>query len=209
MASVLNSAVALCSLDDLKKFLAADLQDEFIEDTLNDNELERIINAVGQMFNTYTRRLLVSAERTQYYDGDGGDVLYVNAYPITSTTSSLSLWIDTERSYGAGTKIQAASIILYADDGKIALDDYYFAAARQTIKITYTGGYTLASTLPADLRLAGMMQCAWLWKQKKDKLFGVSGVSLMGTNQVIENVEQGILPFVKEILGQYLWLGRR
>ncbi len=202
MASVLDSTVALLTLAELKSFLAQDASDEFLTDTLQDNELEYIINAVGKFFNTYSRRKLVSAARTEYFDGDGSDTLYLSAYPITSTVSTISVYVDTDREYPASSKIGSDALVIYADLGKVRLTDTVFSEGAQSVKVAWTGGYTVGSTVPPDLRYAALIMAGYLWKQRKDKLFGLSGISIAGQSQTVP-LDKPLPDYVKEILDQY------
>jgi hypothetical protein len=200
MASVLDTNNALISLTDLKAYLSADTSDEFLTDTSTDNEIERIINAASIWANRYTGVDLLSREHTEYYDGDGGRILYLDNFPVTSSVSELALYVDTDREYNDDDKIESGDIILYSALGKIVLEDAIFSTGYQSVKITYTAGYALAS-VPADLAYAIKLICAAMWKKKKDKLVNVTGVTLEGTSVTL--TEKDIPALAKEILDEF------
>lgn len=197
MASVLDTTNALISLDTLKAYLSADVNDEFLDDTTTDNELELIINAASRYANRYTRVDLISREHTEYYDGDGSATLYLDNFPVTSAVADIDLWVDTDREYGDDDKIESGDIILYANTGKIVLEDTVFSRGAQSVKITYTAGYALAD-VPDDLGYAVKMICASMWKRKKDKLVNVTSVNAEGSS--ISFAEKDVPAMAKEIL---------
>ena len=202
--SVLDAAIALASLGEMKSFLAQDATDEFLGDTGQDTELEHILNAVGRYFNSYTKRNLVSVSRTQYYDGFGDDTLFVDSYPISLSPATLTLYIDADRVYGAGTIVPTGSIIIYAEEGKIAVEDTVFSRVKQSTKIVYTGGYVISGTgenRPDDLRMAALIMGGYLWKMRKDRLFGMASVQVAG--QSSQPAEGGMPVIVKDILDEY------
>lgn len=200
MASVLDSANALISLADLKAYLSADTADEFLTDTSTDNELERIINSASLFANRYTGVELLSRSQTEYYDGDGGQTLFLDNFPVTSSVSELALYIDIDRVYAASSKVDSDKIILYADRGKIVVEDTIFTRGPQSVKITYTAGYSLAS-VPADLAYAIKLICAAMWKKKKDKLTNIASLTVEG--QSITLVEKDIPALAIEILNEF------
>jgi hypothetical protein len=200
MASVLDTTNALISLDTLKAYLSADINDEFLDDTTTDNELERIINAASRYANRYTGVDLLSREHTEYYDGDGGNTLFLDNFPVTTAAADIDLWVDTDREYEDDDKIDGGDIILYADTGKVVLEDTVFSRGAQSVKITYTAGYALAS-VPADLAYAIKMICASMWKRKKDKLVNVTSVSMEG--QSISLAEKDVPALAIEILDEF------
>jgi hypothetical protein len=200
MASVLDTDNALISLTDLKAYLSADTGDEFLTDTSTDNELERIINSASLYANRYTGVDLLSREHTEYYDGDGSNTLFLDNFPVTTAVADIDLWIDTDREYEDDDKIETGDIILYSSTGKIVLEDTVFSRAPQSVKITYTAGYSLAN-VPADLAYAIKLICAAMWKKKKDKLVNVTGVTLEGTSVTL--TEKDIPALAKEILDEF------
>ena len=200
MASVLDTANALISLEDFKAYLSNDVNDEIRNDTTNDNDFERIINAVSHFFNGKTGRKLLYRENTEYYDGNGKNILYLDNWPVVSTPATIALYSDPDREYGDDTKIAAAGIIIYPARGKIRLDGAYFATGAQATKVVYTAGYVISGTvtIPWDLAMAVRQMCSVLWKQQKDKLSGLATVSIGGAS--ITLIEEIMPKFVEDIL---------
>jgi len=205
MALVLDETNSLITLEDLKEYLADLATDELVTGGERNEELEHIINAVSGYCNTRTHRKLKTRENTEYYDGDGTDVLFVDNYPITSTAATISIWNDVDRDYGDNEKIDAEDIIIYADDGIIKLEEDVFSKGYQSVKITYTAGYTLTAgethTIPGDLSMAVKMMCAKLWSLKQDKTFVASSIN--AGNASASFFERWIPPFADEVLKRY------
>lgn len=200
MPSVLDAANALIALATLKSYIASDTTDEYLTDTTYDNELELIINGASQFANRYTGVDLLTRSQTEYHDGDGGQTLYLNHFPVTSTTTSIAIYIDSERVYGADTKIAVADIVLYTATGKIYVDGTVFAKAPQSVKVVYVAGYALAA-VPADLAYAIKLICAAMWKVKKDKLTILTNISTDG--QSISLPESQIPSMALDILEEF------
>lgn len=200
MPSVLDTANALISLADLKAYLSADTSDEFLTDTTNDNELELLINAASIYANQYTGVDLLSREHTEFYDGDGGDLLFLDNFPVTTAVGDIDLWIDSDRVYGDSTKIATTKIILYSALGKIIVEETALAFYPQSVKITYTAGYLLAA-VPADLAQAIKLICSSYWKKKINKLTVVQSMTTAGQSITLQ--EDDIPTHATDTLDEY------
>lgn len=174
---------SLVSLGDMKDYLGI-TNDDF------NSEIEHLIDAVSKYFNDFTNRKLKARDLTEYYDGDGLDVLYVDHYPINSITH---LYIDTDREYEAADEIDPDDYIIYDDMGKVALDDVVFSEGKQSVKIEYNGGY---ATIPYHLENACKEQIAFLFKRDKDgnrigiKSLAGEGATTTYVQSMPETVEQ-------------------
>lgn len=163
------------------------------------NKVMQILLAVTWAMSQYTHRTLRHASHTEYYDGDGTDKLFLNNYPITSTASTISLWVnaDTPRAYGDGDKISSDNIIIKESDGLIVLDGDVFTKGAKTVKITYDAGY---ANLPYNIQMAALKWCAKLWREQANKLDGdISNVSIQGA-AITLNIDKIIPGFVEEAL---------
>lgn len=200
MPSVLDTVNALISLEDFKAYLANDMNDEIRNDTTNDNDFERIINAVSHFFNGRTGRKLLSRENTEYYDGDGKSILYLDNWPVVSTAATIAIYSDPDRVYGDDTKISSTGIIIYPASGKIQLSGAAFASGAQATKVVYTAGYVILGTvtIPWDLAMAVRMMASFLWKHQKDKVSGLASVSIGGAS--ITLIEELMPKFVEDVL---------
>ena len=109
--------------------------------------LTDLINQASWFLNGETRRELKTRTQTEYYDGPGGNELYLNQKPITGVT----LYQDSDRTYAADTEIASTDFIIYEDEGKLYLTGTTFLNDRLTVKVVYTGGYVV---IPHDLQRA-------------------------------------------------------
>ena len=200
MPSVLDTTNALIALEDFKAYLANDMNDEIRNDTLNDNDFERIINAVSHFFNGRTGRKLLYRENTELYDGDGKDELYLDNWPVVSTAAEIAIYSDPNRAHGVDTQIAAAGIIIYPASGKIVLSGGYLAWGPQATKVVYTAGYVISGTvtIPWDLAMGVRMMASVLWKHQKDKVSGLASVSIGGAS--ITLIEELMPKFVEDVL---------
>lgn len=206
-----NPLVALTTLANLKLFLSESTGDDFITDTGYDSKLEGIIDAVGQWFNTYTGRNLIEKAHTSYFDGGGTATILLPHFPIISAASEIEIYIDPDRVYGADTKVAEANLMIYAEDGIVRIEDEVFALGAQAIKVVYTAGYELAADdgvlLPEDLKYAALLTSGMLWKTEKEKLYKMGSITIAG-GSVTYNVDEAMLPAVRDILDLYVAEGR-
>lgn len=144
----IDSAVALVSLDEMKRYMKIPPPgtDEL-------NVLADLINDASEWATSYTGRNFLQATYTEFYDGDGKNVLILNNYPVTVLTEIND---DTSRVFGGSTAFDISKIVqLNRGSGIVALWNtaYSFTCGIGNVKVVYTAGYPLAS-VPYDLRLA-------------------------------------------------------
>lgn len=172
--SVLDTNVALVTTTSLNSYLGVTTS------STEEAECELLNNAAGRLAASLTQRgldgngvsRLLSTSRTEYFDGDGSDTLYVKAYPITAVTS---LYVDADRDYGSGTEIDTDDYTYYGPEGTIKTDGALFAGGHKSVKLTYTGGYT---TIPDDLQHAVKELVSFWYKRNTDKRVGVTNISI-------------------------------
>lgn len=193
----LDTAIALATLAEARSHCRVDASD-----TTFDGDLENLINAVSVMFNTITRRQLLSKANTEYYDGDGTGTLYLNNYPVTTLTS---LNIDTDRQYGSETLVISGDYLLYSELGKIVLPYDAFDKGPQTVKVVYTAGYAFAS-IPYDLKASCLDQIKFQFNRWMKNREGVLAANLEGQSVTLVEVKD-LLPSVKMVLDKYVRFG--
>ncbi len=192
MAETLDTTNALVSKEDAKVHCK-------INSTTFDDTIVRIINSVSVMFNNYTRRGLLSRTNTEYYDGDGGNVLFLDNYPVTAMTT---LHIDPDRVYGSTSLIASTDYVLYSDKGKIVIPYQIFPEAPQSVKVVYVAGYALA-TLPGDLKIAALDQIKFQFDRWNNNRESIASVAIEGQNVTVIEVKD-LLPSVKAVLDKYV-----
>lgn len=192
MAVYLDTANSLLTLTEVKSYMGdtgAEYEDRY----------KRLINAVSHTFNRETNRLLKEREITEYRDGDGGTVIDVRQYPLTSDTTSIDIRIDTDRAYSTGDRVGSTSIALYEDIGRVAVRNKSFTAGEQSVRIVYRAGYTLDSsgttsgsatastgTLPYDLQYSALDMVRYLLNRETDNLVGIRTLAAEGRSITIE-----------------------
>lgn len=165
----LDTTNALVSLAEAKTFLKITASSE-------DSVIEDFINRASIWANDYTGRLLKSRANTDYYDGNGGNVLSLNQYPVTTLTS---LNDDTDRVFGSGTAINVSTdVILNTDAGIVTLFNQAtaFSVGTMNIKVVYTAGYT---TAPETVKEAVLLYVGHIYRrQYADQKFGVQSETI-------------------------------
>lgn len=172
MSTKLDTGNNLITLNELKSYLG-DTKSTYHA------RYNNIINAVSHSFNRETNRKLKSRSLTEYYDGDGGTVLYTEQYPIVSTSTTIDIRVDAERDYTTGDKIGSTKIMIDAEEGRIRLDDDSFDCGEHSVKIVYTAGYTITTTsgatgtIPYDLQYAALEYARLLFNREMRNRVGV------------------------------------
>jgi hypothetical protein len=174
MSANFDSNVALVSTTSMTTYLGIALG------STEESECDLLINAASRLAVDYTGRgmdtngvsRLLSTSRTEYYDGDGTDTLYVKAYPISAVTS---IYVDPDRDYTSSDLLDTDDYVYYENDGKICTDGALFTGGRKSVKVTYTGGYT---SVPADLQQAVKELVLFWYKRNTDKRVGGASMSV-------------------------------
>lgn len=120
------------------------------------------------------RTTLVSTSLTEYYDGDGSNLLHLRSWPIT-TVSSIYVDDSTPRDWATEDLIDSDYYLVYETEGKVILDGYYFTAGNRNVKVTYTAGY---STVPYDLQQAVEDLVIFWYQRQKEKRVGVNSFNV-------------------------------
>lgn len=164
----------MASLDQTNNIISVDEFADYLGDdgSTNYGRYELIINAVSHLFNSYTNRKLKSRQLTEYYDGNGGTVLYVDSYPIVSVSTDIDIRVDTDRSYSTSDKITSTNIVIDSEEGRIRLENDSFDSGEHSVKIVYTAGYTTA-TMPWDLKYAAMEMCRFYQNREMSNRVGI------------------------------------
>lgn len=190
--------MALCTLDQVKAHFG------FGDNAQDEVELERLITVAQELIESYCGRKFDEATFTEYYNGDGTDLLFVKNYPIISVTS---LHDDSSgRTFGADTLIDPTGYAVI-DSNRIQLFTSLFAEEVNNVKIVYVAGYSDATVgthvpIPQDLRQACIQQVGWMFKRGKGHNYGINSKSLDdGTIQFIETGD--LLPSVKLTIRRY------
>jgi hypothetical protein len=197
-----TSSAGLCTLSDIKERLG-------IVDAAHDIALNRIIEGIGSLFDSYTCRslILTAADSTDYYTGCGPS-LQVRRFPIVVITS-------IKESYDY--EFDADSLLIVNEDyrlltgGKLGIIRRVYSDwldVPDSIEVVGRGGYCAADItpgegefyLPSDLREAAIEQATFVWKRKDD--LGLSSVSSDG-GSINKFSDMDLLPMVKRILDKY------
>lgn len=154
----LDAAIALVSLEDAKAFLklTASSEDTIVSD---------LVNAVSVSINRYCGRVFLSADYTEFLDGDGSGELILSNFPVTVLTS-----LNDDPSWRQWQALTAKDVvndvILEAKTGVVRLwnNGGRFLRGHQNVKAVYTAGYTL-DTIPYDVALACKFLVSQFYRQ--------------------------------------------
>ena len=171
--------------------------------TTNDPLFELLIDSVSEMFNGHVKRTLAKTTYTDaYFDGNGQGSLVLPNYPIVSVASIYEGGILLVEGAEADYVVDYATGIVHRVGG-------VWLRGRKTLKITCTAGYVVQgaspgtgeTALPADLKLACMIQVAREWKKTQGSEWGETSRNFPDGST--SHVERGLLKEVEEILQKY------
>jgi len=175
----------LAELSDLKSFLD-------IATTSHDDLLTMILNHVSKRIETYLNRELYKQSRSLYFDA-GRKVFSLPAYPI-DLTATLTVTIDDV------SKTINDDFFVWENKGIIELSYVPSYVEPKQIYITWTGGYATTSALPYDIQMATIMQCAFVFRRRKD--IGLASIS-MPDGSVSVQAPTKLLQEVEQVLKSY------
>jgi hypothetical protein len=192
------AASSLITLDQLKAYLGPSF-----EGNQNDGLLELLIDSVTVMFDSHLGRTLAKTTYTNlYFDGTGKENLYLPNWPIVSITSIYE--DDVLLTEGVDS-----DYVLYADIGILKRVSGAWLKGLKTVKTTLVAGYVVQgaaplageTALPANVKLACMIQVSREWKKTQGSEWGESSRTFPDGST--SRIERGLLKEVEEILDHY------
>ena len=192
MATGPSTEISLLSLADAKEFLGSTAT------TDNDGNISDLMNAASLRFETETGRKLKSRDYTETYDGNGKSFMYLNNWPLSSTT--ITITVDSNRAFSdTDDQLTSTDIMLTTESGMVELDNDSFDLGKKNVQVEYTAGYT--SDVAFDLVFANKEYLRLLWaKQTKEIPIGLRNENYEGMSR---SFEQDLPWSVKKTLDIY------
>jgi hypothetical protein len=141
------------TLNEYKEYAGFDLAD-----TSKDTYLTTLANNVESEVLSVLDRNLEFDERTEYYDGDGSEVLNPDNYPIISVSSLKYLENEVDDNW---VEIDYTRLLIVERATSIRITGTVFPKGVQNIEITYEGGY---EEIPGNIKEASKMLFALAYK---------------------------------------------
>lgn len=187
------TSAALVTLADVKTFLG------FQNVSTHDAILEMVIESVSASISNEASPDFKSAVHTaEAIDGTGKSYLYLDHYPVTTLTSVVEDGV---------TLVSGTDFYPDLDEGLLEKArsnwPWYDVQARWTtqkqgVVVTYTAGY---ATIPADVKLACLIEVGRAFAMVDHKMFGESSRSVEGTSVTLNTDE--LLPSTLATLARY------
>lgn len=176
----LDADIAIVSLAEAKEYLKVTLSGD-------DTIITSLINNISAWVARYLNRILISKERTEYYSGDGSEILQLRVYPIVSVAS---LYVDNNREFDTASLVDADDFIVKKGVGMLTAFNLFgaFVSGESNIKVTYTAGYTAGTgngngTMPYDIKQATLRLLDKYFRQVYTQRKGdVASESISGMN---------------------------
>lgn len=178
-----------------------------IEDTADDAILEQVITGVSRHIEQYTHRKFYAATETRYYTPAAEDWCEIDDL-LTATTVATdddgtrawsTAWAATDYELlpaNAATDSEPYTTIETAYNGR-----YTFPLLPRGLKIVGSFGY--ATSTPAVVREACLLQCVRLFK-RKDSPFGVAGVGELGVMR-ISTLDPDVKALLAHVVRYHYW----
>lgn len=182
----------IVSLADVKTALSVD-------DTEDDEIIGQILSRVSEEFNEYTGRTLLASDLTEYYNGDGTTLLYLDSYPVNSTTSTMEVYVDDDNDFDADSKLASTQFWIETKVGAVKRLGDNFPAGIRNIKVVYNAGYA-AGSMPEPLRGAAFDMCRQYY-MARDERPDVNSISKGDTSRSF--IDGRFPPGVRAILDDY------
>lgn len=129
----------ICTKDDVKKFLK-------ITDTDKDEQIVALIPAAQSLIEEYCNREFVKTRTIEYHNG-GTDRICLFRYPVfINDLSPIKIYEDVGRRFGDESLINDSDYYVDWDIGIVHFD-YFLTKAYGSIKVVYTGGYAIPTTV--------------------------------------------------------------
>jgi len=141
--------MSILQLSDLELYLQKD-----IAGTTDEDKYSYLIESVQSQAESICHHKFDLQEYTEIYDGNGGNELSLNNYPVTTVSEVLYGWV---WSGSSRTEITSDNYLVYNDIGTLAFNFNSTDDGNQLFNITYTAGWTDAdpsssSNAPTDLK---------------------------------------------------------
>jgi hypothetical protein len=188
--TTLNSN-ALATRLEVKNFLNIAASDNTIDNLIHD-----LINRVSSIFEKYCNKTFLQADYTEYYDGEGSAMLFLDKYPVQSVDS---IYDDVSWQWGSDTKLDSAYYRI-ADEKIIVYNYGTFSKGTQNIKITYNAGFT---SVPYDLKQACVEEVGRIFNRRKQR--DITNESIGDGNKTY--ITDNFLPLTKTVLDKYKSIG--
>lgn len=156
---------ALVSLAETKVYLGIPSGE-----TSQDSLVEGFINACSFLVEKYCNRKFIQGTYTERYNGVGVTEIQLNQWPITSITS---IHVDSRRSFGSDTLIDASNYEVFDDENAegfvVERFDSTFPRGRKNVQVVYVAGYADIDSVPNDLKLGTKIAIAFYYEQQQQK----------------------------------------
>lgn len=119
-----------------------------------------LVDIVSHRFNAETGRKLKARDYTELYDGNGKMELYLNNWPLASTT--ITITINSNRDFtSTGDRVTSTDVMLSTESGRVRLDGEYFDLGEHNVQVAYTAGYTTSDAHDLTYAAKEFLQILW------------------------------------------------
>lgn len=168
----------------------------------DENWLVLLARGFSQQVENRTGRKIKLADYVEYFSPPRGSrFLQVSAFG-DSTSAVSEVREDFDGVFPSDSVVDTAGYVFDAATGLLARRDSFWRSGVRSVKVTLNGGIAASSeTVPADLKLACVMQVAY-WYQRRNEL-GVTQRTMQGGSISISEPRDW-LPEVQALVDPYM-----
>lgn len=193
MATATDTDNALLGIEDAQAYLGGSTASTSDNDTVRD-----LINVASWRFNAETGRNLKARDYTEIYDGNGTNTLYLNNWPLASTT--ITITVNSNRDFtDTGDQVTSTDVMLSTASGEVRLDGDSFSAGTKNVQVEYTAGYSTSNAY--DLTYAAKEFLQTLWDRQTAR--ASVGIQTEAYEGMSRTYEQDLPWSVKKLLDMY------
>lgn len=178
--------------------------------TVQENVLDRLIDAVTDFVESYCqRRFKQTAHTAEYHEGDGSEYITLEEFPVSSTETFTLSYRNTTANENSFTTIDSEDYFVDYDAGIVQLtaNARFLKDSAFMYKVAYTAGYnydnaaTFLSDYAADLEYAAWKLISTAFNKRKGEAGvqseSIGDYSVTYTSTLFENSE------IREIVDKY------
>ena len=153
-------------------------------ETSEDEDLTKLADGASELIERYTRRKYVTRSVTEIRDGDGGQVLFLDHYPVVVFTSLTVLRSPND----TVETIATTSYNVAKDRSRVWLHSDRLSKGNGNVTATYTAGYGAqgSTDLPQAIFSMGLELVKLLYQEKTQGAINAQSIDIGGQTFVIK-----------------------
>lgn len=180
-----------------------------ISHTDHDDLIMSFLESASGLIEQFLNRKLVTAARTEYFDG--GQLLALSAFPVAEATFTVAVSTDIPRNFAAPEALLAdTEYVLDATRGILYAASGEFPEGPRTVQVTYTGGFDESEDdvpvvqVPVVIKWATVDQTVFMYRNRaaigwSSQTGPDGGVQVSEPWGLLKGVKRAIMPYRRPV----------